>query len=283
MKARARERGVIASFAGDTTGVSGGALMYHDLAGVPASGFEGAGAAVYKLERDQFDEHLRVLAASFPAGPGVLDGRRQPPPRVPFVLTFDDGGISAIHIADRLECRGWRGHFFITTSCIGSRRFLKGCDIRALRAAGHVIGSHSATHPSVMSALSERTLASEWCDSRARLEDLLGEDVVTASLPGGYCSLRVVRAAERAGVQLLWTSDPTRRVRRSGKVWHIGRYAVYRHMDGRQAAALAGGSRIRQCQQWLRWNSLKPAKALLGAMYPVLRDRLLTSRDRTKS
>lgn len=278
MNAHAGEPVKIASFAGGATSERGGALMYHDLSGAPASGFEGAGAALYKLQRGQFDMHLQVLAARFPMGPDVLDGRRQPPTRAPFALTFDDGGTSAIDIADRLERRGWRGHFFIITTFIGTRRFLKSSDIRALRAAGHIIGSHSATHPPVMSALPDRALASEWCDSRARLEDLLGESVVTASVPGGYCSRRVVRAAECAGMQLLWTSEPTRRVRRLGKVWRIGRYAVYRHMDGRQAAALAGGSRIRQCRQWLRWNSLKPAKALLGAVYPALRHRFLTSR-----
>lgn len=278
MNAHAGEPGQIASFAGEATGECGGALMYHDLSGVPASGFEGPGAALYKLQRGQFDTHLQVLAARFPLGPDVLDGCRQPPTRAPFALTFDDGGTSATDIADRLDRRGWRGHFFIITTCIGARRFLKSSDIRALRAAGHIIGSHSATHPPVMSALPDRELASEWCDSRARLEDLLGESVVTASVPGGYCSRRVVRAAECAGMQLLWTSEPTRRVRHLGTIWRIGRYAVYRHMDGRQVAALAGGSRFHQCRQWLRWNSLKPAKALLGAMYPVLRHRFLTSR-----
>lgn len=283
MNAHAGNRGKTGSSADEATCERSAALMYHDLSGVPASGFEGAGAALYKLDRGRFDEHLQVLGARFPAGPDVLDGGREPPTRAPFALTFDDGGISAIDIADRLERRGWRGHFFIITTCIGTRRFLRSSDICVLRAAGHIIGSHSATHPPVMSALPDRALASEWRDSRARLEDLLGEPVVTASVPGGYCSRRVVRAAECAGVQLLWTSEPTRRVRHSGKVWHIGRYAVYRHMDGRQVAALAGGSRIRQCRQWVRWNSLKPAKALLGAMYPVLRRRFLTSRGHSGS
>ncbi|MHB1950468.1 MAG: polysaccharide deacetylase family protein [Acidiferrobacteraceae bacterium] len=258
----------------------GGALMYHDLAGVPASGFEGAGAEVYKLERSRFDEHLQVLAANFPAGPSVFDGVCPPPPRTPFVLTFDDGGISAVDMAGRLERRGWHGHFFITTAHIGGRRFLKGEDIRALRAAGHVIGSHSATHPPVLSALPDAALRSEWQDSRARLEDLLGERVITASVPGGYCTRRVVRAAEAAGVRILWTSEPTRRVYRRGQIWCIGRYAVYRHMNGRQAAALAGRSRLGQYRQWVRWNSLKPAKMLLGAMYPMVRRRLLAPRTR---
>src|SRR5256885_8018335 len=31
------------------------------------------------------------------------------------LLTFDDGGRSAVHIGDELAARGWKGHFFIVT------------------------------------------------------------------------------------------------------------------------------------------------------------------------
>ena len=40
------------------------------------------------------------------------------------LLTFDDGGKSAVRIADLLEEQGWRGHFFITTAMIGEPGFV---------------------------------------------------------------------------------------------------------------------------------------------------------------
>jgi len=62
---------------------------------------------------------------------------------------FDDGGTSAVSIGDALAVRGWKGHFFIVTGLIGSRTFLTGAEIRYLHSCGHVVGSHSDTHPDI--------------------------------------------------------------------------------------------------------------------------------------
>ena len=35
------------------------------------------------------------------------------------MLTFDDGGPSALDAAGELAHRAWRGHFFIVTSLVG--------------------------------------------------------------------------------------------------------------------------------------------------------------------
>src|SRR5437867_8744422 len=127
--------------------------MYHDV--VPegeddASGFPGPGAAVYKLHRGEFEKHIAAIHA---AGCVVesLDGLGNWGQRRPLFLTFDDGGVSAVSpIADVLEGFGWRGHFFVTTGCIGQPAFLSTEQIRDLRKRGHVIGSHSCSHPTRM-------------------------------------------------------------------------------------------------------------------------------------
>ena len=93
------------------------AIMYHDVVengDFESSGFPGEGAHVYKLRREDFARHLDAIAAAGPAVGTIRDLKPSP-----VLLTFDDGGVSFHHpIADLLEQRGWRGHFFITTDRI---------------------------------------------------------------------------------------------------------------------------------------------------------------------
>ena len=121
-------------------------LMYHDIATREqreSVGFAGALAARYKLAPSAFEAHLDALAAT---GLEVrtLDGGGAPPP---VAVTFDDGGASAPLAAEALERRGWRGQFFVTSSRIGTPGFLAGEQLRELDRRGHLIGSHSHSHP----------------------------------------------------------------------------------------------------------------------------------------
>ena len=52
------------------------------------------------------------------------------------------------------------------------------------------------------------SMVSEWSRSRAMLEDILGHAVDVASVPGGYFSAVVARAAREAGIRVLFTSEP---------------------------------------------------------------------------
>src|SRR6266850_4207286 len=96
------------------------ALTYHDVvegSDYDSSGFPGSDAAVYKLERTQFAVHLRSIAAQV-GGPPVPNALNVAEARHRFVLTFDDGGVSALEVARTLEEFDWRGHFFVTAKYI---------------------------------------------------------------------------------------------------------------------------------------------------------------------
>src|SRR5262249_51253399 len=145
----------------------------------------------------------------------------------PFFITFDDGGVSAYdEVATLLDKRRWPGHFLITTDCIGRAGFLSKEQIRGLRKRGHVIGSHSCSHPSRMSECSWQQLIVEWHSSVAILSDILGEAVVVASVPGGYYSRAVAEAAARAGVRALFTSEPVIRHQQVDGCYVLGRYTL---------------------------------------------------------
>src|SRR5579864_6076973 len=106
------------------------AIMYHDVvedADFASSGFPSEGAHVYKLTRANFELHLEAIRPAVSADAiSRIATRREWSGAAPVFLTFDDGGVSALHpTADLLERYGWRGHFFVTTQRIGTPGFLQ--------------------------------------------------------------------------------------------------------------------------------------------------------------
>ena len=244
-------------------------LMYHDIA-VRAQrdkvGFSGPLAARYKLEPDFFEAHLDALKVTGLAL--AADGIAREEPQV--LLTFDDGGSSAMLIADALERRGWRGHFFVTTGRIASPGFLTAEQIRELAARGHGVGSHSDTHPTYMGRLSRSELDREWRVSRHALGELLASAPASASVPGGFLSRELIAAAAAAGYERLFTSEPTARVRHAELAVH-GRYTIWSSTPPGVAAAYASGRPLPCLRLWLEWNAKKLAKTTSPAAYQALR------------
>ncbi len=280
------------------------ALLYHDVVEPgrdDASGFPGPGAARYKLTRAEFAGHLHALAGAWGEGPGLgglnsssLDPLTPTPLSLStgaeglglealaassWLLTFDDGGVSALApTADLLEEHGWRGVFFVTTDRISTPTFLSAGQVRELRRRGHLIGSHSCSHPERMSSCGPEGLLNEWRRSRETLEEIVGERVCTASVPGGYYSRAVAAAAAAAGYTMLFNSEPTTGIVSVGGCRVVGRYTVYRGTSPRAAARLLTG-RLARWRQALLWNAKKVAKALGGRAYLALRRGLLARND----
>ncbi len=241
-------------------------LMYHDVilpGGFTESGIQGADADLYKLDRDEFRRHLDAIAKLGSVRTCVQTSQET----APIFLTFDDGGASSLWIGEELVRRGWRGHFFITTDWIGKPGFVTAGDLREMAAAGHVIGSHSASHPLRLSGLAKDEIAREWGSSVAALEGLLGTPVTVASVPGGYYSQAVGEAAIAAGIRTLFTSEPTATSWRLGECELLGRYFVQRGMGPEIAASFAGGPSGPRRRQALVWKLKKAAKALGGDLY----------------
>lgn len=248
------------------------ALMYHDVVAPghdDASGFPGAAAAHYKLGHAEFAEHLAALAASGLHFPAVTAALR--PKAASGLLTFDDGGASATGVATALDSHGMCGHFLITTARIGQAGFVSVADLRALRAGGHVVGSHSHTHPAEISQLDARALDAQWRQSVDCLRQLLGEPVTVASVPGGFYSRKVAEAAAAAGIRYLFTSEPTVHAHQVDDCLVLGRYTLWRGMPPARAVALALGTDVARQRQWLLWNLKKPLKRWARPLYRTVR------------
>jgi peptidoglycan/xylan/chitin deacetylase (PgdA/CDA1 family) len=259
------------------------AIMYHDVVedgDFESSGFPGEGANVYKLRREDFARHLQAMRAAIPAG-AVRSINQYPPSGLPFAptpvfLTFDDGGAS-FHapIADMLELLGWRGHFFITTGRLGQPGFLASAQVRELHGRGHVIGSHSCSHPTRMAALTRSQMDREWRESLDTLSEIVGEAVKVASVPGGYYSRQVGESAAAAGIEVLFTSEPTATAATLDGCLVLGRYVVKRGMSPEWSAGFAAGRRSFRWRQTALWKAKRIAKSLGGGAYLRLRQAIL--------
>jgi peptidoglycan/xylan/chitin deacetylase (PgdA/CDA1 family) len=243
-------------------------LLFHDVydADPRESGFASEAANRYKLPAKDFDAQLAGLA-------GIN--------RETFRITVDDGGLSYYtHVADRLETYGYRGLCFVTTDCISRPGFLTAPQIRELDGRGHVIGTHSQSHPARFSALKPDAMQREWEMSRGVLEDILGHAVEYASVPGGYYSRTVAKSADDAGVRALFTSEPTTAIDSEDQCAVLGRFTI-RYGDAPDLARkLVEAAPWTRMAAWASWNAKGLVKPLLGTGYMRVANWLLAGHSR---
>ena len=256
-------------------------IMYHDVVDPGAydiSGFGGADANLYKVERNQFEAHLKAIAGASIVPVSILDFLHSAPNFSPLVITFDDGGISAhSFVAEFFEKLSWPAHFFITAGYVDRPGFLTANQIQDLYRRGHIIGSHSYSHPA-MSNCDAQAIREEWRKSIDLLSAIIGTKIRVASVPGGYYSREVARQAAEAGIEVLFTSEPTTKVEVVDGCLVLGRYAIQRWMSPTTVIKLANGSGFARSRQVLLWNTKKVLKTLGGNQYLRLR-KILTSRS----
>jgi peptidoglycan/xylan/chitin deacetylase (PgdA/CDA1 family) len=242
------------------------ALMYHDVV-------EGS-PDIYSVTPEHFRAHLDEIARAPALPPATVAELRDGE----WMITFDDGGASALLAGEELARRSWRGHFFIATDLIGRPGYLDWDGVRAVAEMGHVIGSHSCSHPDRMAACTWDQLMDEWSGSAAILAEELGQPVATASVPGGLYSRSVGRAAAAAGFTSLFTSLPSQRLRSIEGCRLIGRYAVRTDTTAGDAAAAAQGHSLPWARQRAAWRLRGAAKTVAGRRYESVRRALLARR-----
>lgn len=265
-------------------------LLYHDVVhngNFDASGFQDPLARRYKIDFAEFVRHLSTIyekTGNKPITATSLLERRQV--FSPLLLTFDDGGSSFYYnIASALEKFGWCGNFFVTANYIEDQSFVTRGQIIDLHKRGHIIGTHSFSHPKRMSKCSWHLLLKEWGMSVEILSDILNEQVVIGSVPGGYYTRKVARAASAVGIKILFTSEPTTKCHRVDNCLVLGRYTLLRGMSANYVAKIASGNLSPRLMQFLYWNANKVIKALTGRHYMafkvfISKNGLLKSSDR---
>jgi len=234
-------------------------FTYHEVTDDPSTtGFQRASALPYKHSIGEFQAHLDQIARHG-IRPERIDalseGNRH------LLLTFDDGGRSALEAADILESRDWVGHFFIVTGLLDTARFLSKAGVRELYERGHLIGSHSHTHPDVFLRLSPAQMDFEWRCSRAILEEAIGAPIVAAAIPGGHGNLATEQTAAAAGYAFLFTSRPRSVPWRTDGMLCIGRVCPKAGTSLDRIGALACGRGF--SRERLLWRAKSAVRRLL--------------------
>ena len=240
-------------------------LMYHGIV-------EANSTNRYHLSIHDFRRHLEGLRQRLGRAPAVPDSSGAP--MTGFALTFDDGHPGWLGAGEELSQLGWKAVFLVVTSAIGRPGELSKDDLRRLASMGHVVGSHTVDHPA-LAGQSLDFIVRQWSESKAFLEDVLGESVTAAAVPGGYYSASVGKGAHAAGIRHLFTSEPVRTPWREGDCVVYGRFAVLNGMSAGRVADLAAGAPLPCAGQFAAWQGKKVLKSALGTSYLRLREAAL--------
>lgn len=263
-------------------------LMYHDvIRGESNCGFLSPVSDKYKINADLFIDHLSAIKRVRQDGPILVSKDIiKTGDRPPFLLTFDDGGGSAYpYVVDILDKFGWKAHFFVPTDYINSPGFLTTEQVRDISKRGHIVGTHTCSHPERLASLSFNKITEEWVNSIKILSDIIGKPVEIGSVPYGHLNNNVIKAAAASGIKILFTSTPVISVKDyfGGNCMTLGRFTVTRQMHPQKIVGLLSGSLVLRSQQMLFWGLKKMPSLFLGPYHPKLRDLYFSLRgDRTK-
>ena len=121
-------------------------------------------------------------------------------------LTFDDGPHPEFtpEVLRVLAEHDVRATFFVVGGRVREHPEL----VRRIRQEGHLLGSHSATHPDAR-RLAVRRLHADYADGRAALEEVVGDPVALFRPPNGTLDLKGAAVVRQLGlVPWLWNVDP---------------------------------------------------------------------------
>jgi peptidoglycan/xylan/chitin deacetylase (PgdA/CDA1 family) len=181
---------------------------------------------LFQVGLERFEKYLEIVTRlNSPARSGFS----------PLKITFDDGHISNFELGlPLLGKHSIRGMFFIVSGWVGKEtNAMTWEQLRDLVALGHQIGSHSWSHPPLVSC-SDAELLDELVRSKDVLQDKLGTAVEDISVPYGRWDSRILAACSKAGYRHVYTSDPWMSPWSQEGLSIFGRLTVRSTMDSRQ-------------------------------------------------
>jgi peptidoglycan/xylan/chitin deacetylase (PgdA/CDA1 family) len=239
-------------------------LLYHAM-------FEGeTNAEKYAIAAGTFDQHVSYLSEAGFEGisfDAFLNGFRPDPGKKYVMITFDDGNYSDYSIAFHiLRKYSFAATFFVTVGRIGTRDYLDWGHLGEMIDDHMSIQSHGLNHL-FLSALSEDDLRKELVGSKGILEGNLSHPVDFMSLPGGFYSPRVLKAAQGAGYKGVATSGPgLNRLGGSGETFNLyKRFAITRRTRMDSFQEIVQGSFLFNAKSHATYRVKSIAQKVLGS------------------
>jgi peptidoglycan/xylan/chitin deacetylase (PgdA/CDA1 family) len=210
---------------------------------------------VYRVASSSFENHL-----SF-----VCSVRKNALVGTVLQITFDDGHRSNYENAfPILERFGVKATFFILAGRTGSTAaYVSWKQAREMAAAGHLVESHGWSHR-MLTQCSSSELERELAGSKCEIQDRLGIEVDSISVPGGRWNERVADACARAGYKHLYHSNPWAPSSRRNSISLQGRNMVTRRMDSRQLQKLMQINGVERKYRHAGYATKETVRLLLG-------------------
>jgi peptidoglycan/xylan/chitin deacetylase (PgdA/CDA1 family) len=195
-------------------------------------------------------------------------------------ISFDDGYANNFTEAfPELLARGMSATFFVITSRIGTPGYVTWEQLRAMRASGMSIQSHTHTHP-YLSSLSTSAAREELETSRRLLDEALGQTTTTLALPNGDAP-RGWKAADFAEAGVRFVATSAFGWNSAAPTWRVRRYTVRRETTLPQFEQMVRALPSAWSREGLRLGFLAVVRSLLGTTrYARWRRRVLRTAGR---
>jgi peptidoglycan/xylan/chitin deacetylase (PgdA/CDA1 family) len=222
----------------------------------------------YTITSNKFKSHLRMISGlNLTQTNTTIEIVRKSIQNYNIIFTFDDGKNGIIEASTILEHFGYRGYFFVVSSRIGTSGYVNANQLRKLHQKGHIIGNHTNSHPEMISFLKYDEIVNEWLECSKILYKILGEKVNTAAVPGGFCSKKVIIAAETAGIRILFNSEPSTKIKNYRNMYIIGRYNIPGNYSDEAFFKLITGKSLFKAKLIIGWNIKRMIKNIFGKRY----------------
>jgi peptidoglycan/xylan/chitin deacetylase (PgdA/CDA1 family) len=180
------------------------------------------------------------------------------------VLTFDDGHISNYKLAfPILKNFNFVATFFIVPMFIGKKDYLTREQILEMHEQGMKFESHSLTHPYMVS-LNREEIIREVCESKAKIENLLSNQIYHFSVPYGFYNKCLARCVKDAGYQSLVTENFGYYKYRDNRFHVLPRFTVKSHFDLKNLQDIIEGRKISLLSDYVKTLGIRYLKAILG-------------------
>lgn len=183
-------------------------FMYHAFS---LDGQEPSDADLhYSISIETFSEHLELCKLNGISVHSLLDYLSNP---VSFqnkkicFFTFDDGHKSNFKAAQLLFNEGFSADFFINTSTINHDNYLTSSQLLEMKNMGMSIQSHGHEHV-YFNELNNDEILTQFSKANGFINDVLSENMLIFSPPGGRITKNVINIAKDSGILLISNSRP---------------------------------------------------------------------------
>lgn len=181
-----------------------------------------------------FEQHIETIKQlGFEIVQQITNDKKQ------IMLCFDDGFHGIWDNKEFFIDNNIMPTIFIAVDLVGKPGYLSVDEIKTLSSYGFRFQAHGWTHTN-LAKFNDSDLEHELYEAKKLLASLTGLEITEICFPQGYYSNKVVKAAQKYGYKVMYTSDPKPYAKRIAP-YLLPRYLVQYANNSQLKAVLQGG------------------------------------------